>query len=247
MLPAPPPGAVLLFFGAIMGSLIGVLIRRLPAGRPVMIARSRCDHCGYILRPHDLVPLMSFLALRGRCRSCGGAIGWFHPTVELAGVAVAGSALVADGPGWTVWIDTGLGWALLCAAWIDAETLRLPDVITLPLVLAGLAVTWHEQSEALSAHALAAALGYGAFRLLDALYHAGRGRHGLGQGDAKLLAAAGAWLGLTALPDLMLLAGLLGIAQASFLVLRHRQAASTTFPFGPGLALAFFALRLMQN
>ncbi|GAB0120246.1 prepilin peptidase [Acidisoma sp. 7E03] len=244
---APPPALVLLLFGAITGSLVGVLIRRLPVGRRVMIARSSCDHCGYILRPRDLVPLLSFLALRGRCRSCGSGIGWFHPTVELAAIAIAGSALLADGPGWTAWIDAALGWALLCAAWIDAETFRLPDVITLPLVLAGLAVTLHEQPDAVTAHALAAALGYGAFRLLDALYHALRSHHGLGQGDAKLLAAAGAWLGLTALPDVVLLAGILGLAQASLLIVLRRQAASAAFAFGPTLALAFFVVRLLQN
>ena len=168
------------------------------------MARSACDACGHALAPRDLIPLVSFLLLRGRCRYCGAKIGWFHPAIELAALTVAVAVFCADGPGWLAWIDAGLGWALLAAAWIDAETFRLPDVITLPLILAGLAVTWLYEPGAIYNHAAAAALGYGAFRLLDAAYHKLRHRSGLGQGDAKLLAAAGAWLGLAALPYVVL-------------------------------------------
>lgn len=230
-----------------MGSLIGVLIRRLPAGRAVVLARSSCDQCGAVLKPRDLVPLVSFCALRGRGRCCGGSIGWFHPAVELVALLIAGIALLADGPGADAWVTAGLGWALLCLAWTDVEAMILPDAITLPLILAGLAATWAAQPQAVSQHALAAALGYAGFRLLDVLYHRWRGRHGLGQGDAKLLAGAGAWLGLMALPDVILLAGLIGLVQAAVLILARRQSAAAALPFGPALALAFFLWRLAQG
>ena len=72
-----------------VGSVLGVLILRLPAGRPVVLARSACEDCGAALQPQDLVPLLSYAALRGRCRRCGHPIGWFHPAVELAALAVA--------------------------------------------------------------------------------------------------------------------------------------------------------------
>jgi leader peptidase (prepilin peptidase)/N-methyltransferase len=101
--------------------------------------------------------------------------------VELAALAVGAAAYLADGDTARCWFDAGLGWALLAAAWIDAETFRLPDNFTLPLILAGLAVTFLESGPAVYGHAAAAALGYLGFRLLNAAFRAWRGRDGLGR------------------------------------------------------------------
>ncbi|MGE4481398.1 prepilin peptidase [Acidocella sp.] len=227
-----------------IGSWLGVLIRRWPRRRPVALARSRCEQCGHVLGVADLVPLLSFAWLRGRCRYCGAGIGWFHPGVEAAALAIALVCLAVGGEGARPWLAAGLGWVLLCAAWIDAETMLLPDLLTLPLILAGLAVTWAERPSALSDHAAAAALGYLGFKALDAAYYRLRRRHGLGQGDAKLMAAAGAWLGAAALPGVILVAGLAGLAMALALVWLGRLARGAALPFGPALALAFFMLAL---
>jgi leader peptidase (prepilin peptidase)/N-methyltransferase len=238
------PAWTIVLAAPIVGSWLGVLVRRWPRGKPVALARSACEHCGHRLGPADLVPLASFALLRGRCRYCCVPISWFHPVIELAAITIAAAALYADPGGLQTWIDAALGWALLCAAWIDAETFRLPDLITLPLILAGLGVTWLFQPAALYDHAAAAALGYLGFRLLDLAYFAVRHRHGLGEGDAKLLAAAGAWLGLAELPHVIVIAGLFGIAMAMFGRrpggLRQEQMVA----FGPALALAFFLCRL---
>ena len=238
------PGWMVLPLAPFIGSWLGVLVRRLPEGRPAMLGRSACEHCGHRLGPAELVPLASFIAAQGKCRYCAVPIGWFYPAIELAALAVAAAALYADGGGSKIWIDAALGWALLCAAWIDVETFRLPDGITLPLILAGLAVTWGEHAQAIYNHAAAAALGYSAFRLLNAAYFAYRGRHGLGEGDAKLLAAAGAWLGLAALPYVVVIAGLIGIVVAIFNRRGGGLRGEQMIVFGPALALAFFLCRL---
>jgi leader peptidase (prepilin peptidase)/N-methyltransferase len=229
----------------VIGSFLGVVVRRLPAGRALVRARSQCESCGHVLSARELVPLLSFVIQCGRCLHCGARIGWFHPAIELASLAVALAALSLAPGGWVLWADAALGWALLVASWIDVEHYRLPDVITLPLLLAGLAVTWMRAPWTIYNHALAAAVGYTLFRLLDALYWRLRGRHGLGQGDAKLLAAAGAWTGLAALPMIVLAAGLLGLALALPLALRRGEGGQTMIPLGPALALACFGMVLL--
>ncbi len=235
------PWVLAVLVAPFVGSFLGVLIRRLPEGRPVAWTRSACETCGATIAPRDLVPLGSYLALRGRCRACAAPIAGSHPAVELAALGVACLAALAapaDDPA-RLWIGCGLGWALLALAWIDWEHLRLPDAITLPLVPAGLAATLWLAPEALAAHAAGAALGYGAFRGFAWAYRRLRGREGLGRGDAKLLAVAGAWLGWEALPTVVLIAALTGLGMAGALALRQGGLdRGARLPFGPCLALA---------
>ena len=109
-----------------IGSFLGVLILRLPAAEPVVFARSVCPHCGTRLSGWDLVPVASYVFLRGHCRHCGQSIGPLHLLVELAAIAVAvWAALAEPDPGW-VWIDCALGWTLLTLAWIDWTAFSCP-------------------------------------------------------------------------------------------------------------------------
>jgi leader peptidase (prepilin peptidase)/N-methyltransferase len=217
------------------------MIRRLPEGRPVVFARSACDQCCQPLGARDLVPVASYLALRGRCRLCRARIAPFHLVVELAAVAVAlWAVLEAGDDAERAWMGCALGWTLLTAAWIDAEHFRLPDTLTMSLLLLGLAVAWLADGLPLALdHAIAAAAGYLLFRAVAATYCLLRGREGLGEGDAKLLAAAGAWVGLAALPLVVLAGALLGIALALLHWLRGRAPSGLDrIPFGPPLASA---------
>ena len=242
------PDLLPLILAPFAGSFLGVLIRRLPEGRPVVAARSGCERCGHRLDPRDLVPLLSYAALRGRCRACRAPIGAFHPAVELAALGVAIWALLSDPaqPAATLWATCLLGWCLLALGWIDWQHGRLPDALTLPLLLGGLVSTallepWH-----LTDHALGAAIGYATFRLVGALYRTLRGRDGLGQGDAKLLAACGAWVGWEGLPPAVLLAALAGITLTLARAAKGGAALSgaTSVPFGPCLALGAWVARL---
>ena len=224
-----------------IGSFLGVLIVRLPEHAPIGATRSACPQCGVKLGPIDLVPLVSFLFLRGRCRHCQAPIGAFYPGVEMAAVAVALWAILAGADPSGVWVDCGLGWALLTLAWIDWTDFLLPDVLSLPLLLAGLVVTLVRSPETLTDHCLAAAIGYLSFQGLAMAYRHLRGRDGLGGGDAKLIAAAGAWCGLATLPFIVLGSALLGLLAALALALSGRTVTSTTrIPFGPCIALAFW-------
>jgi leader peptidase (prepilin peptidase)/N-methyltransferase len=224
-----------------VGSFLGVLIKRLPAEQPVVFSRSACAHCGTRLTGLDMIPLLSFLISRGRCRHCGQPIGLFHPAVELAAVLVAVWAVLAEADPVLTWVDCGLGWTLLTLAWIDWTELLLPDVLTLPLLLAGLALTYVLQPDVLVDRSLAAAAGYLSFQGLALGYRWLRGRDGLGGGDAKLIGAAGAWCGLAALPFVVVISALLGLLAALGLALTGRNMTSTTqIPFGPCIVLAFW-------
>jgi leader peptidase (prepilin peptidase)/N-methyltransferase len=236
--PLGPAEWGLIVVAPFIGSFLGVLIRRLPEEQPVAWVRSACESCGARLGAAELVPLFSWVAARGRCRHCGQALGWFYPGVELAALAIAGAAVLAD-RGAAAWLDAGLGWWLLTLGWIDVRRWLLPDVLTLPLILAGLIAAVALAPAALLDRALGAVLGYALLQLVAVLYRRLRGRDGLGGGDPKLLAAAGAWVGALALPSVVLLAAAAALAAAAILQLGGaRLNAGSALPFGPFLALA---------
>jgi leader peptidase (prepilin peptidase) / N-methyltransferase len=231
-------GLGVLIAAPFVGSFLGVVVWRLPDGRPLAWARSRCEGCGATLAAHDLVPLVSWIATGGRCRFCRRPLGWFYPAIELAALAIAVVAAALDG-GEAAWLDCLLGWWLLALGWIDLRRWVLPDALTLPLVLVGLAAAAAFDLDRLTDHALGAALGYLGLQIIAVLYRALRGREGLGQGDAKLLAASGAWVGASALPQVILIAALTALLAAACLRLAGiRLGAQSALPFGPFLALA---------
>jgi leader peptidase (prepilin peptidase)/N-methyltransferase len=221
------------------------VIERLPAGRPVLLGRSQCDACGATLGVRDLVPIVSWLARRGRCGHCGARLGAFYPMIELAALAIALSAsLVLSG--WLLLVSCALGWLLLTLAVIDLRHFLLPDVLTLPLIPAGLALAWLLDPGLLPGNVIGAAAGFVCIALFGLAYRRLRGREGLGLGDAKLLAGAGAWLGWQALPGLVLIAAVSALALALAGALAGgRLSATTRVAFGSHLALAFWLVWLL--
>jgi leader peptidase (prepilin peptidase)/N-methyltransferase len=224
-----------------IGSFLGVLVRRLPAGRDVVATRSACESCGHVLTVAELVPILSYLRQGGRCAACGAPIAPEHLHIELASLAVAATAalLVPGGP--FLWLSCVLGWWLLTLAWIDARTFRLPDVLTLPLIVAGFAEAGWWEPAALLDRALGAVVAFAALWLLSFTYRRLRGREGLGLGDAKLLAAGGAWVGLSDVPFVMFTGAVLALLYAATLRLRGESVSATTrLPFGPFLAVSIW-------
>ena len=227
-----------------IGSFLGLVVERLPEGGSVVLGRSACRHCGEPLGARDLVPLLSWLSRRGRC-GCGKiSLGAFYPGIELAALAVAAWAAVVIS-GWLLWPSLALGWTLLALAVIDLRHHLLPDLLTLPLLPAGLAVAWLIEPGHLVDHGIGAVAGLIGFVLVAWLYRLARRREGLGLGDAKLLAAGGAWLGWQALPSVVLIAAASALAVALAGALAGAKLAATTrVAFGPYLALGIWLVWL---
>lgn len=199
--------AVLL--GPFVGSFLGLMSLRLPAGRPVVLGRSACPSCGRNLGPLDLVPIGAFVLLRGRCRTCGADIPRRFLALEIACPILAFWS-VAVHPSAEGFLGALLAWQLLLLALLDAEHFWLPRALTVPLIVSGLAVA--AAQGVLAEHALGAAIGFAGLSLLALAYRRVRGREGLGGGDAYLLAGGGAWCGALALPSILLIGALAGLA-----------------------------------
>jgi len=205
----------------------------------IVFPRSRCRSCGVAIRAFDNIPILSFILLRGRCRQCGTAIGWRYPIVEALTAALSVVVVWHFGWGWMGLAGVVLTWGLIALAGIDLDHQILPDGITLGLLWVGLVISLADWSPLDPAGAIIGAVS--GYLVLWLVYHCFRlltGKHGMGHGDFKLLAAAGAWLGWQMLPLVILGASLLGAVIGGAWLALQRQGRQTPIPFGPFLALA---------
>ncbi len=227
-----------------MGSFLGVLVERLPVGRGVITGRSACPACGITIRMRALVPGVGWIANRGRCRSCAATIGLFHPGIEIAALIVAAWAAMIFS-GWLLWATCVLGWTLLALACMDQRHFMLSDKLTGPLIAAGLAAALAIGGDAPWRHAAGAGLGFGVFWAIAWAYRRLRGRDGLGLGDAKLLAAGGAWVSVEGLASVVLWASAVALAAVAGRILARRPvSAERAIAFGPYLALGIWLVWL---
>ena len=218
-----------------VGSFVGLVAHRLPHAEPILFGRSACPTCRTRLTARDLVPFLSWLAARGRCRHCDAPLSVRYPLTELAALVIAlWAASVLSS--WSILIGCLLGWALLTLALVDLREKMLPDIITLPLIGAGLiAALYLEQLDPV-AHAVGAAVGLTLFLAIAATFRRLRGYEGLGGGDAKLFAAAGAWLGWQGLPSVLLFASVTALAVVFVMIAAGRRSiAREEIAFGPYL------------
>lgn len=249
--------------GLLVGSFLNVVILRLPAmleqawqseARRILdlppgdaeaqrfnlvVPRSGCPACGHVIAWYENIPVLSWLALRGRCSHCGAPIARRYPLIELLAAVTAALAAASVEPGWYLVFVLFATWSLLALAVIDFDTTLLPDQLSYPFLWAGILAAWLGLSPVPLADAVAGAMGgylilwslYWVFKLLT-------GKEGMGYGDFKLLAGLGAWVGWQHLPVVLLLASVagavLGIALIQLGVVRRDQG----IPFGPWLALA---------
>lgn len=260
---------IVLLIGLCLGSFLNVVITRLP----VMLMRgwrnearealelsaehsprfnlvtpgSMCPRCEAPIAWHDNLPLIGWIKRRGRCAECQTPISVQYPLVEVAGGLLAMAVLALHGLTAESVFVYGACLMLLVLAVIDFRTQLLPDIITLPLLWAGLLFQLLFQPLMLPSAVIGAMVGYLSLWSFYWLFKLATGKEGMGYGDFKLLAALGAWLGWSFLPLILILSAGLGaivgiVAQAYSPNLR-----GTPFPFGPFLALAGWVALLVGD
>ena len=247
--------------GLLVGSFLNVVILRLPRrmewawkrdsreilGEPelydppppgIVVERSHCPHCGHQLSWYENIPVLSWLALRGKCRSCKAPISAQYPAVELVTMLLLLACVWRFGFGWQGFGAILFTWFLVAMSGIDLRTQLLPDSLTLPLMWLGF-IAAHENLFVGPKTAIAgAAVGYGSLWLVWWLFKQLTGKEGMGHGDFKLLAAIGAWCGLKGILPTILMSSLVGaIIGSVWLAMKGRDKA-TPLPFGPYLAIA---------
>ena len=246
--------------GLAVGSFLNVVIHRLPimmerewlaqcaelrgeaaaeAERLTLATpRSRCPHCGHSISALENIPLLSYLALRGKCRGCGARISVRYPLVEALTGLLFGFAAWKLGPGAAAAGALVFVAAMVALTFIDFDTQLLPDDITLPLLWAGLLFNAFGVYTDLQTAVFGAVAGYLALWSVYWGFKLATGKEGMGYGDFKLLAAIGAWLGWQMLPLTILLSSFVGAVVGIVLIVLARHGRNVPIPFGPYLAAA---------
>ena len=242
-----------------IGSFLNVVIHRLPkmlerqwrdelselngqeiAAGPrynLMVPRSACPACGHAIGALENVPLISYLALRGKCAGCKARISPRYPLVEALTGVLSGYIAWRYGFTWQTLALLVFVWSMIALAFIDLDTFYLPDDITLPLVWAGLLANMGGLLVDLQSAVIGAIAGYLALWIVFWGYKVATGKDGMGYGDFKLLAAIGAWLGWKMLPVVILLSSLVGAIVGISLIVFARHGRNVPIPFGPYLVL----------
>jgi len=257
--------------GLLIGSFLNVVIHRLPkmmeaewraqcaelaaggeapaapAAAPaynLVTPRSACPGCGAPITALQNIPVLSWLALRGRCARCRAPISARYPIVELATGFLSAAVAWRFGFGWDGGLALVLTWTLVALTGIDLDTQFLPDSLTLPLLWLGLlaaAVLGRGAATVpvdLRSAVFGAAFGYLSLWGVYHLFRLATGKEGMGYGDFKLYAALGAWLGWQMLLPVILLAAASGAVLGILLIALRRHARDVPIPFGPYLAVA---------
>ena len=223
-------------FGSIIGSFLNVCIYRLPRRQSILWPASACPHCGRALSWYENVPIVSYLALRGRCRTCGARISVRYPIVEALTAAMFVGGAWYYGPTMLLLSRLVLGCALIVLFAIDLEHYILPNVITVPGIAAGFAFSlvtepgWFDSLVGI-------VVGGGALWGMFEVYRLIRREEGLGFGDVKMLAMIGAFIGWRLTLVALIVASFAGSLVGLTLILSGRGSMKSALPFGTFLAL----------
>lgn len=223
-------------FGAVVGSFLNVCICRLPEGRSVVSPPSACPSCGSGIRWYDNIPILSYLLLRGRCRSCRTPISWRYPLVEAINGLLTLSLFVRFGPSLTFLSLFLFCCALVTITFIDFDHQIIPDVISLPGIAVGFVFSFFLPWLGWKSSLIGIVAGGGMIWLIIELYYRLRKEEGMGGGDIKLLAMIGAFLGWRAILFTLFAASLVGSIIGVTLMYVRKKDGRLAIPFGPYLA-----------
>ncbi|MAX92330.1 MAG: prepilin peptidase [Pseudomonas sp.] len=249
-----------LVLGLLVGSFLNVVIHRLPIMMqrdwraqareylelPVeptttfnlILPNSHCPQCDHEIRPWENIPLVSWLALRGKCSSCRAPISRRYPLVELLCGLLSAYVAWHFGFSWQAGAMLLLTWGLLAMSMIDVDHQLLPDSLVLPLLWLGLIVNYFGLFAPLPDAVWGAVAGYLSLWSVYWLFKLVTGKEGMGYGDFKLLAMLGAWGGWQVLPLTILLSSVVGAVLGTIMLRMQKADSGTTIPFGPYLAIA---------
>ncbi len=228
--------AAVFVFGALIGSFLNVCIIRLPEERSIVHPRSHCPSCKHDIAWYDNVPVLSYLVLRGRCRACGTRISPLYPVVELLTGALAVALWMRLGTALAFVGYFAFAAALVTITFIDLDHRIIPDVISLPGIAIGLAVSFVSPLVTPFGALIGAIAGGGVLLAVAGAYQAIRGHEGMGGGDIKLLAMIGAFLGWRSIFVTLMVASIAGSIIGVTLMLYRRADTKLAIPFGPFLA-----------
>jgi leader peptidase (prepilin peptidase)/N-methyltransferase len=223
-------------FGAIVGSFLNVIIYRLPLGKSIVWPSSACPHCGRELLWYENIPVVSFLALRARCRTCGSPISVRYALVEALTAAMFAAAWWYYGPGVLLASRLVFGCILIALFAIDLEHHLLPNALTLPGIVVGFAFSLFAEP-GWQASLIGILAGGGALFGIAEAYYRVRHEEGLGMGDVKMLAMVGAFLGWKLALVTLMMASLAGSVVGMLLIVSRRGTMKYALPFGTFLAV----------
>jgi leader peptidase (prepilin peptidase)/N-methyltransferase len=234
----PPAFAIVVagLLGAIVGSFLNVCIYRVPLHKSIVWPSSACPHCQRELSWYENIPVVSYLALRGRCRTCAASIGVQYPIVEAVTALMFALAWWWYGPGLLLVSRVVFGCALIVLFAIDLELHLLPNVITLPGIVIGFLFSFFTPP-GWTASLIGLIVGGGVLWLVAEIYYRVRHEEGLGMGDVKMLAMVGAFLGWQLTLLTLMLASLSGTVIGLGLIATGRGGMKYALPFGTFLAL----------
>jgi leader peptidase (prepilin peptidase) / N-methyltransferase len=226
-----------LALAAMLGSFLNVCISRLPRGESIVSPPSHCPRCDTAIHAYDNIPLVSFAVLGGRCRGCRAPISWRYPLVEALAIVAGALVLWQLGPTWDGLRAFVFLLALIAITFTDLEHHIIPDWITLPGILVGLAFQLYPSPRAVIDALIGCLLGGGIFYLIAWLSPKVFGQEGMGGGDIKLAAMMGAFLGWKVVLLAIYVAVLVGGVGGALLLLLRLKRLGQHLAFGPFLAL----------